>query len=92
MRQLATSFTKRVSAPHVYWRASALVRKRESSLPVTAERGAQQTKQRLVLIDGQKLPIALRPAFRREIETHYSDFSEKWFCHGFLLHRVKLSY
>ena len=65
----------------VHRRISLQVRESKVRFAVAAVSGAEQRKQRGVLGDGQDLPIAKGPAFRREIERKYSDFSYKWIGH-----------
>src|SRR2546425_4583984 len=92
VRLLASSFAKDVTSAHVNRHATLQIRQPKVDAPVPAKGRAQQTEERLVLVDGQELPIAHRPALRRVTETKDSDFREKWFCHDFLLHRVKLKF
>jgi hypothetical protein len=61
------------------------IRKGKVNAPVSAVGRAKQTEERLVLIDGQQLPVTQRPTFGGEAKTENSDFREKWFCHVFLL-------
>jgi hypothetical protein len=51
------------------------VGKSKIGLAVAAISGSEQRKQRLILVDGQELSIALSPTFRREIETEEPDLS-----------------
>src|SRR5258708_15049702 len=88
MRLLAALFAEGMSVAYADGNLPLKIGESEIDAPVTAKSGAQQTKERLVLIDGQQLAVAHRPTFRRKIETHDSDFREKWFCHDFLLHQV----
>src|SRR5258708_21437883 len=88
MRLLAALFAEGMSVAYADGNLPLKIGESEIDAPVTAKSGAQQTKERLVLIDGQQLAVAHRPTLRRKIETHDSDFREKWFCHGVLLHQV----
>src|SRR2546421_12181675 len=90
VRLFATFLAERMTITDVNWRHSLQVWQPKIHAPVTPKRRAQQTKQRLVLINRQELTVTQRPALRRETETEDSDFREKWFCHDFLLHEVKL--
>jgi hypothetical protein len=51
-------------------------------LPITSLNRAQQRKERLVLIDWEKLAVTEGPAFWWKIEAKYSDFRQKRFSHG----------
>ena len=51
-------------------------------LPIASIGRAQQRKESLVLVDGQKLAVAQRPALRREIEAKDSDLGQERFSHG----------
>ncbi len=57
------------------------IRKSEIRLSVAAIGRAQQRKQRLILVDGQELPVAESPAFRREVERKQPDFRQKRLSH-----------
>src|ERR1035438_5964800 len=59
------------------------VRQVEVGLPVPSIRGAEQGKERLVLVDRQELAIGLRPARGCERKRKNPDFAEIWVCHGF---------
>src|SRR5262245_37250 len=58
------------------------VRQAEVHPAIPAECRTQQREQRLVLIDGQKLPVAKRPTLGREAEGHDSDLRQKRFGHS----------
>ena len=79
---LPCPLAERVTAADVHRRAGAVVRQGEGGPPVTAEGGAQQREESLILIDGQKLPVAQRPAFGSENEGHDADLAQEWFGHG----------
>ena len=49
------------TAPEVHRRTATQIRQREGRLPVAPIRGAEHREQRLVLVDGQQLPVAERP-------------------------------
>ena len=68
---------------HVKRNPSLKVRQRECNSAIAAIGCSKQSKQRLVLIDRQQLPVAHRPAFRREVERKNANFSKEWFGHGF---------
>jgi hypothetical protein len=80
-----------MAVAHVNRNSASQVRQPKIHSPVTAKRRAQQTKERLVLVDGQQLPVAKRPALGRKAETEDSDFREKWFCHDRYSLRVSSS-
>src|SRR5687768_822991 len=82
VRLLAALLTEGMPAADVDRGSSALVGQREVHAAVTAERRAEEREERLVLVDRQQLPIALRPSFRREDETHNPDFGKEGFSHG----------
>src|SRR5437588_11261334 len=85
MRLLASSLAERVTTAHVNRRTSLQVWQPEVNAPIAAVGCAEQTEERLILIDRQKLPVAERPALRWKHETHDSDFRQEWFGHRFLL-------
>jgi hypothetical protein len=89
---LATFPTQSVTVADVNRHVALKIGQREIHPPVTAERRPKQAEKRLILVDGQELPVAKRPAFGRKAETEDSDFREKWFCHDFLLHRLSLQF
>jgi hypothetical protein len=74
----AGGFTQRVGVAHVDRNAAAQVGKREVGLPVASVAGAQEREQRLVLVDGQELPIAQRPAFGWKVERDDLDLAQEW--------------
>src|SRR3954467_151180 len=81
VRRLAPFFAVAEAASEMNRHVAAQVRQRESRLAVAAKGRSEKREERLVLVDGQELPVALRPAFRGEVETHDADFGEKWFGH-----------
>src|SRR5947207_5648340 len=81
MRLLTGLFAQRVAVAGVNRRSALQVRQGKIGLAVPAISRAEQRKERLVLVDRQQLPIAQRPAFRRELETHDSDFAQEGFSH-----------
>src|SRR5436305_5639876 len=89
MRLLAAALAERVAAAHVDGHAAAKIRQSEIDPAVAAIRRAEQRKQRLILIDGQKLPVAERPALRREGERHNANFRKEWFGHSSFPPRVR---
>lgn len=74
VRLLSTLLTKGVSISVMDRRAPLKVWEREVRLSVAAERRTEQSKQRLILINRQELPIAQRPTSWGEVETHDADF------------------
>jgi hypothetical protein len=79
MGLLSTHFPQRVALAHVDGYSPTKIGERKSGLPVTAVSCAQQRKERLILVDWEKLTITLRPALRREIESHDPNFAKKRF-------------
>lgn len=65
------------------WNATLEIRQREVCPPVSTVSGAQDRKERLILIDGQQGAIAHRPALGRESERENFYFTKKWFRHWF---------
>src|SRR5215218_4404199 len=61
--------------------ASAQVRQREVRLPVAAVHRAEQREQRLILVNGQELAVALRPALRRKIKSKYLNLAHERRAH-----------
>jgi hypothetical protein len=74
MSLLTTALAERVSAANMDGRAGAQVWQGKVDSSIAAECRAKQREQGLVLIDGQKLPVAERPALRRKNERHDPDF------------------
>jgi hypothetical protein len=72
--KLAPSLAQRKTVTLVKRRLALQIRQGKVGLPVAAIRRSQQGKERLVLIDGQKLSVAERPALWRKIEAKDSDF------------------
>jgi hypothetical protein len=70
----AGTFTQVMARAYVNRRTAAEVGQCEGRLTIATEGRAQERKERLVLIDRQELTVAERPTFRREHETHYTDF------------------
>ena len=66
---------------HVGSGAAAEVRQGKVGLPVAAVGRAQQREQRLILIDRQKLPVALCPAFGGKVERNYLNLCKEWCGH-----------
>src|SRR4051794_29653620 len=85
VRLLASYLAECVAATHVDWRPALEVRQGEVHPSVAAERRAQQREQRLVLIDGQQLPVAKSPPLRRKGEAHDADLGQERFSHRRLL-------
>jgi hypothetical protein len=81
VRGLAGRLTEGEGTALVHGASAAQVRQSEIRLPVAAVGRTQQREQRLILVDGQKLPIAERPAFRREVERKQPDFRQKRLSH-----------
>ena len=81
VRRLAASFAEGVCGTHVNRRAGLQVWQREVDSTIATERRPEQGKQRLILVDGQQLPVAQSPSFRRKTETHNPDFGQKRFSH-----------
>src|SRR6266496_2523265 len=88
MRLLATFLAQRVPATDMNRHPATKIGQGEIHAPITAERGTEQTEQRLVLVNRQKLSIAKRPTLGRKNKAHDSDFRKKWFGHSRLLRRV----
>jgi hypothetical protein len=57
----------------VHRNPAAEVRKGEVDPSVAPVIRAEQREQRLVLVDGQQLAVALGPALRREAEAHQAQ-------------------
>jgi prolyl-tRNA editing enzyme YbaK/EbsC (Cys-tRNA(Pro) deacylase) len=67
-------------------RRSALeIGKREVALAVTAVRRAEEREEGRVLGERHELPVAPRPALRREVEREDPDLSDEWVGHVLLL-------
>src|SRR4051812_25340673 len=82
MPLLPSPLAEGMTAAHVDGCSPLQVRKAEIDPAVSDIRCAQEREKRLVLIDGQELPVAECPTFGREAETHDPDLTEKWFCHS----------
>src|SRR5690348_16609095 len=85
MGGLAALLTQYDAAANVHRHAALQVREGEVYSSVAAIGGAENGKQRLVLIDRQQLPITESPAFGRKIPTDDFYFAQKWFRHVFSL-------
>jgi hypothetical protein len=73
-------------APKAYGRAAAQVGQGKSVHPVPAIRCAYYGKERLVVPDTQRLPIAKRPISWGKVAPKDPDFPDKWIRHwNFLL-------
>src|SRR2546421_10889395 len=82
VRLLAAFFAKRMALTHVNWHPRPEIGQAEVHPTVASIGGAEEGKERLVLVDRQELPVAKRPAFRREGKTHDSYFGKERFSHG----------
>ena len=60
---LAARLSKSLSVAHVHWGATLQIRQSEIYASVAAVGGSEQREDGLILIDGQKLPVAERPPF-----------------------------
>jgi hypothetical protein len=78
VRGLAASLAQDNAVAHVHWHASLQIGKSKRGAAVAAVGGAENGKQCLVLVDGQKLSIAESPAFGREIPADDFYFAKKW--------------
>ena len=67
----------------------AQIRQGEGGLSVAAVHRAEKGEQRLVLVDRQKLAIALSPPLRRKVEAHDSDLGKKWRPHDMQSYAVR---
>src|SRR4051794_13334097 len=85
MRLLAASLAEPMPVTDVDRRPALEVRQGEVHPSVAAERSAEQREQRLVLVDGQELPVAEGPPLRRKDKAHDSDLGQEWFSHRHLL-------
>src|SRR5712692_2301637 len=81
VRGLAANLAQGNPVAHVHGGATLEVRQGEGCPSVAAIGGAQDREQCLVLIDGQKLPVAKSPTFGRKIPTDNFYFGQKWLCH-----------
>ena len=70
---LTAQLSKSVSAAHMDRGATLQIRQAEIHPAVATVGGSEQREQGLVLIDGQELPVAEGPAFRRKIEAENPD-------------------
>ena len=78
MRAFAAELAQGDAIAHVHGRAALQVRQSEVHSAVAAVGGAQNRKQRLVLVDGLQLSVAERPSLGRKIPTDDFDFGQKW--------------
>src|SRR5689334_3786009 len=60
----------------------AKIGQRKIDAAVAAVIGAEQSKQRLVLVYREQLTVAKGPSLGREGETYHPDFSDEGFCHN----------
>jgi hypothetical protein len=72
--KLTTCLAQRETVALVQRSLALQVRQRKVSLPIATIRRTEQRKERLVLIDGQKLSVTCGPAFWRKIKAKDSDF------------------
>src|SRR4051812_50492 len=63
-------------------RARPKVRECEGHPAIAPEGRPEQREERLVLVDGQQLPVAERPPFRSEREAHDANLAEERLRHG----------
>jgi hypothetical protein len=73
----AAPFAQDKSIPGMEWNPALQVRQSEGSHSITAVGGAENGKERLILVDRQQLAIAEGPALRREIPADEFDFSQE---------------
>jgi hypothetical protein len=78
MRGLAAALAQGDAVADMHWHASLKIGQAKRGAAVAAVGGAENGKQRLVLIDRQQLPIAESPAFGRKIPTDDFYFAQKW--------------
>src|SRR2546430_4947511 len=79
VRLLAATFPQRVTLAHVNRRSRLKVGQPKVSAPIATVSSTQQREQRLVLVYGQQLPVAKRPALGRKSERHDPDLRKKRF-------------
>jgi len=76
--QRVAGFTTRLAKDKAISRmdgkATLQVGQGEGGGSIATVRGAQQREQGLILVDEHELPVALRPAFGREVERENPDF------------------
>ena len=72
---LTAALTQGMPAADMDGRASAQVGQPEIHPSIAAIGGAQQRKERLILVDRQELPISQRPAFRCKNEGEEPDLT-----------------
>ena len=76
VHDLTANFSQSMTVAYVEWHASLKIWQSKSLSSITAEGCSQQREERLVLVDGQKLSIAKRPAFGCNADREYSDFRD----------------
>src|ERR1051326_2430674 len=81
----AALLAERVAVAHVDGDLAPQVRQVEGGLPVAAVGRAEQREERLVLVDGEGLAVAQRPALRGKVKADDLDLTQEWFGHGSLL-------
>ena len=81
---LAAALAQGMTAAHVDRCAGLQIGQPKVHAPIAAVGRAEQREERLILVDGQQLPVAQRPAFRGEAERHDANFREKRFSHIFV--------
>lgn len=77
MRILARGLPLRVAIPHAYGHTTLEVGESERGPAITTVSGAQERKERLILIDRQELPIAERPALGRKAKGEECKLSNE---------------
>jgi hypothetical protein len=75
---LAGLFSERVAAAFMKRHTTAQVRQRKCSLAIAPVCSAEQCEESLVLVDGQQLAVAHRPAPGWVIKTHDANFGHEW--------------
>ena len=79
VRRFPAEFAQGNAVAYMHGTAALQIGQAEVYSSISAVGGAQDGKQCLVLIDGQKLSITKSPTFGGEIPTDDFDFSQKWF-------------
>jgi hypothetical protein len=67
-----------IATAHVDRRAAPKVREGKRGTPIAPIGRSKQRVERLILIDGQDLPIAKGPTPRGEVKAHDTDFGQEW--------------
>jgi hypothetical protein len=62
----------------VQWHAASQVGQAEARTAVTPECRTKERVERLILVDGENLAVARRPAAGREVEPEYRYLSQEW--------------